>query len=385
MQRYLIVISSFIIMLCLGGVYAWSIFVPELQTEYGFSALQTQLVFGFLIAVFTITMIFAGKLVKKLGARILGILSALFFALGYLLSSLSEGNFLLIFLGIAFLAGIGTGFGYLISLTTPVKWFPDKKGLITGIAAAGFGLAALVLSTWAEGLMNSGVTVLQVFSYIGIIYGAIIFFLSFFMKGNTDFDNQKKIPFGEFGKNPLFIKLFLGIFAGTFAGLLVIGSLKPIGEEYPIDDHTLILGVSAFAAANFAGRIFWGFISDYIGATVSIFLALLFQSISIFFLGYLALTPAAYMILSVITGFTFGANFVLFARETSQFFGIGNLAPIYPYVFLGYGLAGILGPMTGGFLVDTFGNYFYATTTAAVISMFGSILFLLNIKKDNPA
>ncbi|MCX7821210.1 MAG: MFS transporter [Brevinematales bacterium] len=382
MKKILTVISSFVIMLCLGGVYAWSIVASELK-KYNFSASQSQLIFGLLIAIFTISMIFAGKIERKKGSKIIGFLSALFFTIGYLVAGFSNGNFFLILVGISVLAGIGTGFGYLASLTTPVKWFPDKKGLITGIAAAGFGLAATILSLIIEFLLESGKDIFNIFIIIGISYGLIITIFSFFLDSPIKKEDQKneKVSF-DFLKSTNFYKLFAGILFGTFAGLLIIGSLKPIGiSKNILDAKILAFAISFFAISNFLGRIIWGFISDYIGSQLTIIFALIFQAISIFLLGNIALTDGIYILISALIGFGFGGNFVLFARETGHIYGIDRMGIIYPYVFLGYGIAGILGPLTAGFLFDLSKTYTLAIYIAAFISLCGGVLFTVSAPK----
>ncbi len=370
------VIASFIIMLCLGGVYAWSIFVPELMNRFNYSSSQTQLVFGLLIAVFPTSMILAGKLEKVIGPRIIAIISGILFGLGYLLASISNGNYILVLLGIGIIAGIGTGFGYMIALSTPVKWFPEKKGLITGIAAAGFGLASVILSYIAELLMNTGKPVLDIFGIIGISYGLVIILFSFLIK-NPHIETQGiKARIKDFITKPIFIKLFAGILAGTFAGLLVIGNLKPIGATSITDDNILVLGISIFAIANFLGRLTWGYLSDHIGAALSILISLTLQGLAIFLIGFLSLSPSTYLMLAALIGFNFGANFVLFAKETAQLYGINNLGIVYPFVFLGYALAGILGPLTGGMIYDLFQDFKIATTIAAFVSLAGALIYL---------
>ncbi len=380
MKKILSVISSFLIMLCLGGVYAWSIFVPRLTEEHGFSAFQTQLIFGSIIAIFPLTMIFAGKIEKTHGTRLLAILSAVFWASGYLLAGYSDGKFLVVFLGIGVLAGIGTGFGYLAALTTPVKSFPKKKGLVTGVAAAGFGLAAVVMSLIAESLSSDGKSVLYIFRFIGITYGLTILLLSFFIHSTPSLYAFTRPGTGQLIFRRDFYKLFLGILCGTFGGLLVIGNLRTIGAQHPIGEHILIMGVSVFAVANFAGRLFWGFLSDFVGSKWSIVAALSFQAISIFIIGFAPLAPKLYILLSFSIGFAFGANFVLFARETTHVFGVHNLGAIYPYVFLGYALAGIFGPITAGLIIDIFGDFNYATLIASIITLTGAVLFLFGIQ-----
>lgn len=228
LKKSAITTASFIIMLCLGSVYAWSNFVPELTEKYNFQTWQTQLVFGVLIAVFPISMIIAGKMEKRFSPAILALISAVFFGMGYIISGFSEGNFYIILLGNGIMTGIVTGFGYLTALSTPVKWIPEKKRLITGLAAAGFGLAAVLMTFIAETFLTRGWDVLKIFILIGISYGSVMLIASCFLKTPPIEKSQKQAKLSEFLKSSHFIKLFLGICAGTFAGLLIIGNLKPI-------------------------------------------------------------------------------------------------------------------------------------------------------------
>lgn len=376
MKKYLTTFASFIVMLCLGGVYAWSITAVELIEKHGFSNTQTQLIFGTVIAVFPVTMIYAGRLARRVKPMFLGYISALLFALGYLIAGFSNGNFYVVFLGAGILAGIGTGFGYLVSLTVPVKWFPGRKGLITGIAAAGFGLGAIALSPLIEMILGSGRNIFNVFTAVGLLYGVVIFLLSNLISQPQLSAEAKKIENTRFLSSKTFRRLVGGIFLGTFSGLLIIGSLKIIGGQNNLDNHILILGVSFFAGSNFAGRLFWGFLSDYIAAGITIFMALVMQALAIFLMGYLALNDVEYILLSMLIGFGFGGNFVLFAKETAKVYGLNNLGIVYPYIFVGYAIAGIAGPLSGGMLLDYFGHYRNAVLLASIISFSGGILFL---------
>lgn len=376
----LTVVSSFVIMLSLGGIYAWSVIVPELIRSYHWTAVQSQLIFGLLIAVFPATMILAGKLQERVSPRFQALLSAVFFGGGYLVSGFSNGNFYIILFGIGVLAGIGTGFGYMTALTVPVKWFPEKKGLITGIVSAGFGLAAVVLTYLIEHALNDGLDVMEIFRRIGLGYGGMILLFAFFIRKPAAAVASSLVPSRKMLRTKHFKLLATGIFFGTFAGLLVLGNLNPIGAEQGIEKHTLMIGVSVFAIANFTGRLSWGWISDYVPARTCIPIALLLQAIGIFLMGYLPLTGSLYIVLSMLIGFGFGSNFVLFAKESASHFGIANLGGIYPYVFLGYALAGIFGPLTGGYLYDLTGSFHYASYAAATMSLVGAVLFVATSK-----
>lgn len=385
MKRYRIVLVSFISMLCLGGVYGWSIIASELIRTYEFSAAQAQLIFGTLIAVFPVTMIFVGQLAGRRTPRQMVVLSSLFFLLGYLLAGLAQGSMFWIWLGIGVLVGISTGFGYWVFLTVPVLWFPARKGLITGIAVAGFGFGAVVLSIVFENLLPLLGSLSALFIFIGITYGLILLASSGWVSKPPEPNSQPAQPSPgpdqplSFLKSVSFYKLFFGIFAGTFAGLMIIGNLKIIGEQFPIENQVLLLGVTVFAVSNFLGRVGWGYLSDYLGASRSIFLALTLQGIAILLLGNSNLNGELYLLCSALIGFGFGGNFVLFARETAQIFRAERLGVIYPYVFLGYALAGILGPWVGGSLFDAYGNFALASLIAALLSFIGGGEFMLDL------
>lgn len=376
MKSFRPVIASFVVMLCLGGVYAWSLFVPELRQQYGFSSTQAQSIFGVLIAVFPVTMILAGQLEQRLGMANSVRIAALLFAAGYGLAALSQGNFVLCLLGIGVLGGMATGFGYLAAITLPALCFPERKGLMTGIAAAGFGLAAVVLSLLAEILLEQGVSVLKLFALMAIMYGALLGLASFWMHNPVRETEPEPFHLRQLFGDRVFFRLVCGIFCGTFAGLLVIGNLKPIGALSGITPAALAAGISLFALSNFAGRLFWGGLSDHWGAIPGIIAALSMQALGIFLLGHAALETWSYLLFSMLIGFGFGANFVLFARETAQSYGARHVGRVYPYVFLGYALAGILGPLAGGVIYDHFNEFAPAAYLATVMSLLGAALFL---------
>ncbi len=365
-------------MLCIGGVYAWSIVAAELIDKFKFTVSESQLIFGTLIAVFPMTMIIIGRFIGRMRFRDLGYIAGILFFMGYYLAGKSQGNFIIILLGIGVLAGIATGTGYWLSLTLAVVSFPSRKGLVTGIVTAGFGLGAVLMSDVFEIMLKNGISILRIFELIGISYGLgiIIFSSLIFYRKQTNPDVQNTVKTRVFIRSALFIKLILGIFMGTFAGLFVIGSLKMIGAQIGIDNHYLNLAVAVFAMSNFLGRLFWGCISDYTGAILSIFLSLLTQAIAIYALTIMDMNNVTFLINSALIGMAFGGNFVLFARETSQTFGMENIGSVYPFVFLGYAIAGISSPMIGGLIFDFTGTFLYSIVIAGTMSLAGSMLFL---------
>lgn len=381
-KPYLTLLASFFIMLSIGSIYGWSIIAKELIKNYNFNTTQSQIIFGFLIGIFPLTMVIVPKFASRIKFKYIGIIAGILFMLGYKLVGISNGNFYLIFLGISILGGLATGLGYWISLSAPVVFFPDKKGLVTGIITAGFALAAFLMSVIVEKLLLKGYNVIQTMQIMGVLYGLVIIISSNFIYQNElSHKDKEPVVIASFIKTSIFKKLVAGIFLGTFAGLLVLGNLSLIGSQYNISKHILVVSVGSFAIANFIGRIFWGYLGDLISAIKGIFISLIIQSLSIISLLFFVVSDFSYLLIVIVIGFSFGANFVLFAKETAEYFGVKNLGNIYPFVFLGYAFAGITGPVVGGFLNDLTNSFNFSIITASIISFLGSLIFIPFKKK----
>ena len=386
MKKYLVTLASFLIMLCIGGVYAWSIFVPPLKLKHGLMTAQTQLIFGFTIASFAIVMIPAGRIEKKRGPRITAIIGAILFMAGYLIASFSYGHVSLLLIGVGIFSGAGIAFGYVTSLATPIKWFPEYKGLITGISVAGFGGGAIILSRLVEAMLADGMPVLQIFRIIGISYGIVVFLsaLLFAVPESTRSAEVKKTQtIGELITDSKVWALFLAMFAGTFAGLLVIGNLKPIGLNFGVSEVYATTAISFLAIGNMVGRVLWGYVSDKLGGRRSVLLALVLLTLFTILILPGSQSNITFLFIPFLVGLGFGANFVLFATEVSQLYGVDKLGTIYPYVFLSYGFAGIIGPSAGGWLFDVTHSYTIPIILSAIICAAGALIFRVMIPKRN--
>lgn len=364
------------VMFLIGSVYAWSMFVPSLTDDHGLSASQTQVIFGSIIATFTISMLFSNRLQQLFSARGMYFMSALFFGGGYILASFSQGSFLMIFLGVGLLSGIGTGLGYMTSIALPVKWFPENKGLITGLAASGFAAGSIGLTFWAGWLLSSNVGVFIVFRMVGLIYGVLIMILALFLPHHSSRISSTVKPLKY--KHSLW--LFISMFLGTFAGLMVIGNIKLIGAG-SFANAQLSMAIVVFSASNLFGRLFWGWLSDKKKVMLLLTIALLMQGFGTLMIGILEWPFLLFLVFVLFIGAGFGANFVLFAHETARVFGVSNLSRIYPFVFLGYGFAGIAGPVTGGILFDFAGDFEMASVISLVASLLGVFVFEIHQKK----
>jgi MFS transporter, OFA family, oxalate/formate antiporter len=382
-NRWLILLAGCLIQTVLGGIYAWSTFVPYLQEGYKLNVGQCGLIFGATILTFTTAMIFAGNVLLRKGPRFTASISAGLFMIGYLAASFSGGSFLLLLLSIGGIVGCGIGFGYVCPLSVGMKWFPDKKGLVTGVAVAGFGAGAILLSSLAEHILINGMEVLHVFRWLGIIAGLILFGSAQLLCEPSGQPQETAVthhrPSLIKGPFPLNV---IGIFSGTFAGLLIIGNLTPIVLKAGLSEKQAALSVSIFALGNGAGRIIWGKLFDHFHYK-SIPLSLACLALAV---GSL-LIPASSSVLMAgigLIGFCFGANFVLYASAISRFFGTASFPRLYPICFMAYGIAGIIGPGMGGFIADRTGNYQLPIYLCIAIITIAAIFTYLKLPLFNP-
>ncbi|WP_029897755.1 MFS transporter [Desulfohalovibrio reitneri] len=372
MTKWIVLAAGVAIQMILGGVYAWSEFVPVLTDEYGLSRSQCGMIFGATIAMFTLTMIPAGRVLQKYGPRVTASIGAVLFASGYLLASFSQGEFVMLLVCLSGIAGAGIGFGYICPLTVGMKWFPDNKGLVTGVAVAGFGGGAVLLSTIAQHLLaDVGLDVMRVFFFIGLGSGVIALTGAMLMRlpqGETSAANvdTPEPAAGSVFKSRNFALIFLGMFCGTFAGLLVVGNLKPLALSLGLSAASATLSISLFAMGNAAGRILWGQIHDRIGSRQAITFSLCFLGLCL--LPLLTGAPGTMVLATVfLVGMGFGACFVVYASSVVELFGTRLFPKLYPVCFLGYGLAALVGPPVGGWIADTTGSYIPAVILSAAI------------------
>lgn len=377
MKRWLALVAAIVMQSCLGVVYAWSTFVPALTLEHGVHPGHAGLIFGVCIASFTVSMVFGGILQQKHGPRRIGAVGGLLFLAGYLVGSFADGKFPLLLGGFGVVAGAGIGFGYACPLATTVLWFPKHKGLVTGLTVAGFGLGAVFFSKAGLHLMKNGVPVLGVLRGIGCFVGATVIMASCFLfrpeKGEAAvFKSLSETPLARILKLREFRILFFLIFCGTFGGLLIIGNLKLFGLSIALSAEQATFSIMLFAIGNASGRVLWGMVYDKLGARIITWCMLLLA----FGAGVMATSKsqAGLYLASLLIALSFGGCFVLFAARVADSFGAHRVGEIYPFVFLGYGIAGLAGPTAGGWLMHVSGSPPLASAVVACVALTGAIV-----------
>jgi len=359
-RKWIVLIAGILIQIALGGIYAWSAFVPYLMNAFGFTRAQCATIFGIMIAVFSLSTIPAGKFILRLGPRLTAGIGILLFSLGYLVASFSRGNYYGIVGGIGIITGIGIGFGYICPLTVGMKWFPHRRGLVTGVMVAGFGIGAAVLSWFIERLADF-YPILTVFRMVGIVFGGVAI-VGAMLLSEPDMDRIRENP--HFMDNPLrtiilsppFRLLWFSMFAGTFAGLLISGNLKPLMTSLGLSASQTELVIPLFALGNTLGRLMWGHVHDHFGSRRTIILSLATLLLSMI---PLLVIIQSVMVLTAVSfiGFGFGSCFVVYAASVVDLFKVQNLPRLYPIVFGAYGAAALIGPAVGGKIADSTGSY----------------------------
>jgi MFS transporter, OFA family, oxalate/formate antiporter len=386
--RYaIIILTSFIIMLCAGSVYAWSIFVKPLKSEYGLTTQDTQIVFGFIMVILAIANCFVDRIERRFGPQKTAVAGAVFFCLGYIIASFSQGSVLILIVGLGLINGIGMALAYITIVSTVNKWLPRNKGLATGIAMSGFGGGAVLVSNIAQPLLNGGMGVLDVYRLLGIILGAIYFVCALFLSNPPWESKEKGSPSFQFSYSAIFKDRRYWVLAATtfcaaLAPLLFYGNLKPLGISLGISEWAATLGITLMSIGNLIGRLTWGQINDMIGSRKSIL-------ISIFSVAALALimwafmrTDVSFILLVLVFGFCFGADFTLYASNVGSIWGVQKIGTIYPLVFLAYGLSAIVGPILGGTFYDATGSYLIAMLIGAVICFLAFLIYFVGMREQ---
>lgn len=407
LNRGYVILGAILIQLALGAIYAWSVFTPALKSE-GWSSENTQWVFAVGLASFAIVMVFAGKRLKAWGPQTLTWLGGIILGAGYLLAGLTGGsNFTALLLLIGLVGGAGIGLAYVVPIAVGMRWFPDKKGMITGLAVAGFGFGAMLwvklAGSWGHLIENLGLS--NTFTIYGIAFALMVIVGGLWMKfppqdwkpegfqekqmqQSSGEKESKEFTSSEMLRNPSFYLIFLTFVFSAGAGLMSIGLMKlyPMQAlmESGIDEEAAnaISGTAMavfFCLANGLGRILWGMMSDKIGRKRSIALMTAIQGVTVILFSFMAGNVALLYIGATLIGFNFGGNFALFPTITADIFGARNVGQNYPFVFLAYGVGGILGPILGGKMGDL-NNFAMAFTVSGIAVLIGTLMIIF-VKK----
>lgn len=391
-KRWVILIASCLINLCLGSVYAWSVFASSM-TEYFNNVLHLNIGPGDLAIVYTIansvgpiTMIFGGWFNDRLGPKKVIALGGILFGGGMIASGFATSvAFLIVSYGIV--AGLGLGLAYGSTISTSVKYFPDKRGLIGGITTAVYGMSSVILPPIVTIIVNKSDATLA-FKLIGAVFFAIILVCTLFMEQCPDgylpegYNPPERISDGNdmdwkaMMKTPVFYVMLLLLTTGAFSGIMVISQASAVAQGMiGMTASAASAAVSVLALFNAMGRILAGYISDKIGRINTLILAYIIDIAGLVFLYTSGTGDVITFYIGVsIVGISFGSFMGVFPGFTVDQFGAKHNSVNYGIMFVGFALAGYFGPQIMSNVYTQTGAYQNAFLIACGLCAAGIVL-----------
>ena len=389
--RWIFVALGFLANVCMGSVYAYSVFRKPLEAHWGITATQSGLPFMIFLAVFALSMALAGRLVETWGPRRTGILGALLVGLGWVSARFSPNIWVLTFL-YGVVAGAGVGVAYGCPIAVAGRWFPDRRGLAVGLTLAGFGASALIVAP----IMNALIArfgPLNTFALLGIVFLVIMVLAALPMRypevppiPTKAGSKQKKeealsLTRAQMVRTPTFWALWFSYTLGCLAGLMAIGIASPFGQEVAKLSASLsAAAVSVFAVFNGVGRPLFGWLTDRLtprkaGALsfglilgAALLLYLWGTHVAIYFLGFCLLW------------LNLGAWLAIAPAATASFFGMRHYGENYGIVFTAYGAGALLGNTFSGVIRDLTGSYLTVFPWVMVLAGVGALVAWLGLR-----
>lgn len=391
LNRWRILILSTLINLCVGAIYAFSVFAGPLQEAHGWSRAVVMMAFTINGAISPIPMILGGKLVDRGGAKLAILLGGSMFGIGFFLTGLSSTPWML-YLSYGVLTGLGQGIAYSGTIGNTIKLFPDKKGLAAGIVTAGYGGGTIIAAPIAGYLIQSS-GVASAFNTMGLVYLIIIIGCGLFIKvapagyqpvgwtppstiHNTPNSGQS-LRWTEMIRQPKFYIIAVLFMIGALSGMMVASNASAIGQSmFSLTAVAAAYYVSLYSLSNCLGRVFWGAVSDRLGRYNA--LICIYGVIAAMLL-LIAMTTSTvgFAVALIGIGLCFGGTMGVFPSLVAEKFGMKYYGINYGVTFIGYSMAAFFGPRIAAQVADAHnGDFTQAFYIALAISLFGILLAL---------
>ena len=373
--RSLMALFCTVLQVCFGTVYAWSFFQTLLVRQLGWSFTETAWAFSLTILSLGTSAAWAGALLPRVGPRRLAVTGSVMFSVGYVLASLALrwDMLALFYVGYGVIGGAGIGLGYVTPVATVAKWFPDKKGLATGIVVMGFGVGAFLLSKGLAPLLVSHLAgdLSRVFLGLGIIFAAVLIPCSLLLSNppataevvveQTPVDESDSAA--PYLRSSEFALMWIVFFFNIAAGISVIsfqsellqevwGLADPTVEPATLAEYGATL-IAVSSLCNGVGRLFWGLLSDRLGR-VRVFRILLASQMVVFGILMTERNPYVFSVLVCYILLCFGGGFATMPSFVLDVFGPQKMSTIYGTILTAWAAAGICGPLYVGYLKDQY-------------------------------
>ncbi len=358
-NRWVIAVAAFFMQIALGAVYAWSVFLIPVMKLYHVTKPEANLTFTIALVALGITAGFGGYFQNRFGPRTIASVGGILYGVGIILAGLAPNLFIL-YLTYGVIGGIGLGLGYIVPLAMLIKWFPDRRGFITGLAVAGFGAGAAVTGPIAANYLIPTLKVGNTFVTLGIIYLVIVVAAAQFYRtapdgyappGWTPSVRQQSVrairdyTLPEALTTPRWYVLWLILALNVTAGAALISVAAPLAQDFTKVSagvaSILVISISIF---NGAGRLFWGWVSDAITRPFTFLAIFVIQIITFALIPFIG-NFAVLLIPAAIVGLCYGGGFGTMPAFAADFFGPKNAGTIYGAMLTAWSAGAIVGPI----------------------------------------
>jgi OFA family oxalate/formate antiporter-like MFS transporter len=382
-MRWKIVLAGTAMQLALGAVYAWSVFRKPLVAELHASVTEVNLAFTTMIATLGLGAFVGGLVLPRRGPRAVGIAAGVLYGAGLYLAGYADGDLRLLYLSYGVIAGFGIGLGYIVPIATLVKWFPERRGLITGIAVAGFGCGALVFGPLARELIAAYGPFLS-FRILGMVFYMMVIGAAFVLRdppGATVHVQERATgrerTLGEALRTWQWYALWALLFLNVTAGIAIIAEAAPMAQELGgATEVQAAAFVGTIAVFNGAGRFAWSALSDAIGRRGVFVVMFAMQAVVFAVLPY-APSYTAFLALCCIALLCYGGGFGTMPAFVADYFGSRQVGKIYGLMLTAWGAGAVLGPMLVSRMRDATGQYVVGLQAIAAIMLVSTVAPLL--------
>jgi OFA family oxalate/formate antiporter-like MFS transporter len=386
-QRWIIAIAATLMQVALGAVYAWSVFRKPLAAALDASVTDVNLAFTITNVMLGIAAFIGGLWMARVGPRVIGITAGVLYGLGIFLAGFADRHLGMLYLTYGALAGTGIGLGYIVPLATLVKWFPDRRGMITGIAVAGFGGGAIVFGPIARALIGA-YGPFTAFHILGVVFLVVVVGAAAVMRepppGYRPAGWRPRVAVAapavadyELGaalRTWQWYALWIALFLSVGAGISIIAEVVPMAQELVgATDRQAAALVGTIAIFNGAGRMVWSSLSDVVGRRTVFLLMFLLQA-SVLLLLPSAGTYARFVVLACVSLLCYGGSFGTMPSLVADYFGARNVGKIYGLLLTAWSAGAVLGPLILSRLRDATGAYVAGLYVLGAIMVVGAIV-----------
>jgi OFA family oxalate/formate antiporter-like MFS transporter len=394
--RWIQLVVGVICMIATANIqYAWTLFVPEIQTKFGWARAEIQIAFTIFVLVQTWLAPIEGHFIDKFGPRWMVAFGSIFIGLAWIMNS--QATTLMGYYVGAALGGIGVGSIYATCINNALKWFPDRRGLAVGLTAGGYGAgSAATILPIAAMIESAGFQ--QTFMFFGFLQGSLAFVAAWFLRSPKASETKASDKLMQATRNytlkealntKLFWLMFLMFILVVTGGLMAVAQLGVIAtdlgvKEFEVNLHFFVMAALPLALMldrimNGISRPFFGWISDNIGREKTMVIAFTLEGIGIVALGYFGHNPYAFLILSGVVFLAWGEVYSLFSALAGDAFGTKHIGKIYGVLYTAKGIGAILVPM-GNIMMEATGTWSTVLYTVACMDLTAAFLAIMVLR-----